>query len=147
MNLVGRVGIPDDELSILGSRNEMTLVGGPVHGVNLGEVSTEGATRAHHNTGEGGNFIGHCPHYAHEGSRTAQHKRRGYLRDVSAEDSLFARIFSFRLSASRRAAAMRSWMSPCGDWDMVLRLELQPRNGTVWMLDGVPEQGGIERAM
>lgn len=46
---------------------------------------------------------------------------------MSAEDSFLARIFSLRLSASRRAAAMRSWMSACwdilGDADQGCRLE------------------------
>jgi hypothetical protein len=40
---------------------------------------------------------------------------------VSAEDSFFARIFSFKFSASLRAAAILSWMSPACE-DMILRV-------------------------
>lgn len=39
---------------------------------------------------------------------------------VSAEDSLLALIFSLKLSASRRAAAILSWMSLCGDCAMIV---------------------------
>lgn len=42
------------------------------------------------------------------------------VRLVSAEDSLLALIFSLRLSASRRAAAILSWMSLCGDCAMIV---------------------------
>ena len=41
------------------------------------------------------------------------------VRLVSAEDSLLALIFSLKLSASRRAAAILSWMSLCGDCAMI----------------------------
>ena len=42
------------------------------------------------------------------------------VRLVSAEDSLLALIFSLKLSASRRAAAILSWMSLCGDCAMIV---------------------------
>lgn len=35
MNFVGGVGIPDNELAVLRSGNEVSSVGRPVHGVNL----------------------------------------------------------------------------------------------------------------
>jgi hypothetical protein len=41
-----------------------------------------------------------------------------YEQLVSADDSLFALIFSFKLSASLRAAAILSWISPWF-WDML----------------------------
>lgn len=41
---------------------------------------------------------------------------------MSADDSFLARIFSFKLSPSRRAAAIRSWMSPWF-WDMAVDIE------------------------
>ena len=38
---VGSVGIPNDELTILRSRYEMSSVGRPVHSINLSEMSLE----------------------------------------------------------------------------------------------------------
>lgn len=49
MDLVCSVGIPNNELSVLRSRNEMASVSGPVHGVNLGEVTFKGASGLHSN--------------------------------------------------------------------------------------------------
>lgn len=59
MDLVGGVGIPDDELSILGSRDKVTLVAGPVHGVNLGEVTFERSSWLHDNSGQRFDVVGH----------------------------------------------------------------------------------------
>ena len=39
MDLVRRVSVPDDELSVLRSGNEMSAVGRPVHGVDLGKMA------------------------------------------------------------------------------------------------------------
>lgn len=39
MHLVGGVGVPDDELSILRGGDEVPLVVGPVHGVDFGQVA------------------------------------------------------------------------------------------------------------
>lgn len=50
MNLVRGVGIPNDEFSILRGRNEVTTVGGPVHGVNLGQMPLERPARLHTDT-------------------------------------------------------------------------------------------------
>ena len=38
VDLVCAVGVPDDKLTILRSRDEMPSVGRPVHGVNLGQM-------------------------------------------------------------------------------------------------------------
>lgn len=50
MDLICGVGIPDDELSVLRSRNEMAPVGGPVHGINLGEVTFQCTSGLHSNS-------------------------------------------------------------------------------------------------
>ena len=47
MDLVGGVGIPDDELSVLRGRDEMSAVRRPVHGVDLGEMALQGPLRLH----------------------------------------------------------------------------------------------------
>lgn len=49
MHFVCCVSIPDDEFSVLRSRHEMSSIGGPVHGVNLGQMTLECATRPHSN--------------------------------------------------------------------------------------------------
>ena len=41
VDLVGGVGVPDDELSVLGGGDEMALVGGPVHSIDLREMASE----------------------------------------------------------------------------------------------------------
>lgn len=53
VDLVRGVGIPDDELAVLRSGNEMSSVGGPVHGVDLGEMAFEGALRLHRQARQG----------------------------------------------------------------------------------------------
>lgn len=47
MDFVGGVGIPDDELSVLRGGNEVSSVGGPVHGVDLGQMALERSLRPH----------------------------------------------------------------------------------------------------
>lgn len=47
VDLVGGIGVPDDELAVLRGGNEMSAVGRPVHGVNLGEMALEGALGLH----------------------------------------------------------------------------------------------------
>lgn len=39
VDLVGGVGVPDDQFAVLRGRHQMSPVGGPVHGVDLGEMS------------------------------------------------------------------------------------------------------------
>lgn len=58
MDLVGCVGIPDDQLSILRGGDQMTAIGRPVHSVNLGQVALERATGLHSNSGEGIGLVG-----------------------------------------------------------------------------------------
>ena len=41
MNLVGSVGIPDDELAVLRSRDKVSSVGGPMHSIDFGEMALE----------------------------------------------------------------------------------------------------------
>lgn len=48
VDLVGGVGVPDDELAVLRRRDEMPPVGRPVHGIDLGQMSLERLPRLHH---------------------------------------------------------------------------------------------------
>lgn len=59
VDLVGRVGVPDDELAVLRGGHEVTLVLGPVHGVDFGEVTLEGSSRSHGYPREGVDFGRH----------------------------------------------------------------------------------------
>ena len=47
MDFVGRVGIPDDELAVLGGRDEMSTIGRPMHSVDLGQMALQGLSRLH----------------------------------------------------------------------------------------------------
>ena len=47
VDLVRCVSVPDDELSVLGGGDEMSSVGGPVHGVDLGKMALECALGLH----------------------------------------------------------------------------------------------------
>jgi hypothetical protein len=47
VDLVGCVGVPDNELAVLGGGDEVPSVGGPVHGVDLGQMTLESAFRLH----------------------------------------------------------------------------------------------------
>jgi len=47
VDFVGGVGVPDDELAILRRGHQMSSVGGPVHGVDLGQVAFECAFGLH----------------------------------------------------------------------------------------------------
>lgn len=49
MDLVGSIRIPDYQLAVLGGRDEMSTVGSPMHGINLGKMTAESAARAHDN--------------------------------------------------------------------------------------------------
>lgn len=53
VHLVGGVGVPDDELSILRGRDEVSPVGGPVHGVDLCEMALEVLADLHIGTRQG----------------------------------------------------------------------------------------------
>jgi hypothetical protein len=52
VDLVCAVGVPDDELAVLRSRDEMPSVSRPVHGVNLCEMALEGALGLHLEAGK-----------------------------------------------------------------------------------------------
>ncbi len=62
VHLVGGIGVPDDELSILRGRNQMPAIGGPVHGINLGKMTAEGSAGTHDDTRKGIDFSRHGPH-------------------------------------------------------------------------------------
>ena len=47
MDFVCGISIPDDELSVLGGRDEMSSVSRPVHGVDLGKMAFERSLRLH----------------------------------------------------------------------------------------------------
>lgn len=47
MNLVGGVGVPDNQLPILRGGNQVPAVGRPVHRVDLGQVALERSLRLH----------------------------------------------------------------------------------------------------
>lgn len=109
VDLVGGVGVPDDELAVLGGGDDVAGVGGPVEGVDLGEVALERAAGLEGDAGEGGRVRRHRAHWLSAGAGAG-----GDSRLVSAVWSRAARSLSFRPSASRRAAAILSWMSCMG---------------------------------
>jgi len=41
MDFICSVGVPDDQLAVLRCRDEVSSVGGPVHGVDFGQVTFE----------------------------------------------------------------------------------------------------------
>lgn len=67
MHFVRRVGIPDDQFSVLTCRNEVPAVLGPVHGVDLCKVTTQGTTGLHDDTWQWVDLCGHCA-YCKRGS-------------------------------------------------------------------------------
>lgn len=67
VDLVGGVGIPDDELAVLGGGDDVAGVGGPVEGVDLGEVALERAAGLEGDAGEGGRVRRHRAHWLSAG--------------------------------------------------------------------------------
>lgn len=63
VDLVGGVGVPDDELAVLGGGDDVAGVGGPVEGVDLGEVALERAAGLEGDAGEGGRVRRHRAHW------------------------------------------------------------------------------------
>lgn len=115
MYFVGGVRIPDDELPVLRGGHEMATVGSPMHRVDLSQMTLQCATGSHNDTGQGFDFGSHRTHWIQrqcgaDNMLVCDMRRNSfeYVRLVSADDSFFALIFSFRLSASRRAAAILS---------------------------------------
>lgn len=43
MGLVGGKGIPNKEFTVLRGRNQVNLIGRPVHSIDLGQVTLEGS--------------------------------------------------------------------------------------------------------
>lgn len=120
MDLVCCEGVPDDEFSVLGGGDEVAFVGGPVHGVDFGEVAFEGAADFHDDAGEGFEFGGDGFDWVGvlkiqvvklDGKYGDKEGER-HLRVVSASASFFCLILSFNASASFRAAEILSAMSP-----------------------------------
>lgn len=56
MDFVGRGRIPDDELAVLGGRDEVTNVGGPMHGIDFGEVTAKVSASTHDDARKGFDF-------------------------------------------------------------------------------------------
>lgn len=52
VDLVGGVGVPYDQFAVLGGRDEVAAIFGPLHRVYLGQVSFEISFRAHAYTGQ-----------------------------------------------------------------------------------------------
>lgn len=65
MYLVGGVSVPDNELAVLGGRDDVPVVGRPVHGVDLGEMTLEGTTDPHDNARQGFDFLSHRSDWRH----------------------------------------------------------------------------------
>ena len=53
VHLVGRVGVPHDQLAVLAGGHEVPAVRGPVHGVYLGQVTSQRPPHPHLNTPNG----------------------------------------------------------------------------------------------
>lgn len=47
MDLVGCVGVPDNQLAVLRGRDQMPPIGRPMHGINLGEMALKRPLRLH----------------------------------------------------------------------------------------------------
>jgi len=59
MNLVGGVSVPHDQFAVLRRRDDVPVIGRPMHGVDLGEVTLEGTSDAHDHAGQGFDFLSH----------------------------------------------------------------------------------------
>lgn len=73
VDLVGGVGVPDDELAVLGGGDDVAGVGGPVEGVDLGEVALERAAGLEGDAGEGGRVRRHRAHWLSAGGAGGTH--------------------------------------------------------------------------
>lgn len=52
MDFVRGIRIPDDELAVLRGRHQVSPIGGPMHGIYLGQVAFEDTSRLHSNSRE-----------------------------------------------------------------------------------------------
>lgn len=62
VHFIGCVSVPNDEFSILRGGNEMSSVGGPMHGINFGEMASEGSSRTHDDSGQSFDICSHSSH-------------------------------------------------------------------------------------
>lgn len=105
VDLVCGVGVPHDELAVLGCGDDMAPVCCPVEGVDLCEVALESSADLECDAGEGGGVACHGADWLSAGGGG------GDSRLVSAVWSRAALILSLSPSASRLAAAIFSWIS------------------------------------
>ena len=121
MDLVGRIGVPDDELAILRSGNEVSTIGGPMHGVYLRQMTLEDTARFHVNLGQGIGVALSNPADCERGESASITAIEGEtdreaagrecaepknLRVASVRSSFLRLILSLRPSASRLAAVI-----------------------------------------
>lgn len=103
MDLVCRIRVPDDELAVLRRGDEMAAIGGPVHGVDFGEVTFEGALGLEVESGKlFCSLAGHLAYYYRLAEAECAGASEG-IRVVSPSSSFLRFILSFKPSASRRA--------------------------------------------
>jgi hypothetical protein len=106
MDFVCRIGIPNDELAVLGGGDEMALVCCPVHCVYLCQMALERPPGLHHDPRECLYFCRHRTYFSLISILKYPLYFQKYAQLVSAVASFFARIFSLSESASRRAEAI-----------------------------------------
>lgn len=105
VDLVCGVGVPHDELAVLGCGDDVAPICGPVERVDFCEVALECPARLEGDAGERGGVACHGADWLSAGAG------EGDSRLVSAVWSRAALILSLSPSASRRAAAIFSWIS------------------------------------
>ena len=86
VDLVGRVGVPDDEFPVLRGGDEVSLVLRKVHGVDFSEMAFERPSRPHGDTWEWIEVVGHGAYYVGGSIRRtrAELSRSDDVRVVSA---------------------------------------------------------------
>jgi len=140
VHLVCCVGVPDDELAVLRGGDEMSAVGGPVHGVDLREMALEGPLRLHCEARQSldavSGDIADCTERV--SIRCSVHARqRRDIRVVSASSSFFLFILSLSASASRRAIWIFCWMD---SWFMSAMLHCVYQALVGWVADGAEQR-------
>jgi hypothetical protein len=119
MDFVCSIGVPDDELAVLGSRYEMPPIRRPMHRVDLGKMALQCLPSLHHVAPWNRLLLllSHCSDCNigvsccsdRDSSFTERIHGVDNSRVVSASSSFFRFIRSFNVSASRRAC----WMRDC----------------------------------
>lgn len=168
MNLVCRVGVPDDELAVLGGGDEVSAVRRPVHGVDLGQMALEGALRLHRQARQRLDpllrDIADCTARVSNdrggaaGAAGASRTGAGHVRVVSASSSFFRFILSLSASASRRAVWIFCWIDSAfisamlrgqraqGAEGASSRMERRGRTGEIQGPRGRAQQAGLRHA-